>query len=142
MSTEDEFLIHKLVARYADAVNRRDEKAWAATWAEKAVWQLPTQPETRGRESIVELWAGAMKTLPFVVQLVHHGVVHVNGDLATGTWYLNEHMKFSEGAGVLNIGCYKDQYTRASGEWLFAERRYTILYNDADASEEINLDTR
>ncbi len=134
MSTEDEFLIHKLVARYADAVNCRDEDAWAATWAEDAVWQLPMQQETRGRVPIVDLWVEAMKTLPFVVQLVHHGVVYVDGNFATGTWYLTEHMKFNEGAGVFNIGVYKDRYTKTSGAWLFAERRYTILYNDADAS--------
>ena len=135
MSTEDEFLIHKLVARYADAVNRLDQDAWAATWAQDGVWQLPSQPETRGQAAIVELWAGAMKSLAFVVQLVHHGVVHVDGDVATGTWYLNEHMKFNDEAGVFNVGCYLDRYTKASGEWLFAERRYTILYNDAGTGD-------
>ena len=35
MSTaEDEVAIHALVARYADAVTRREEKDWGATWAE------------------------------------------------------------------------------------------------------------
>ncbi len=137
MSVEDEFLIHKLVARYADAVNRRDRDAWAATWAPDGIWTLPGRPAVQGREAIVEFWVQAMSRLPFVVQLIYHGVVDV-GPEARGTWYLNEHMKLSDDAGAFNIGCYQDRYTKADGadgEWLFAERRYTVLYNDRGAGD-------
>ena len=43
---EDEQSIHRLVSRYADAVNRRDEDAWRATWADDGVWYLPGRDAT------------------------------------------------------------------------------------------------
>ena len=39
-SLTDENQIRDLVARYADAVTRRDEKAWAETWTEDGEWQV------------------------------------------------------------------------------------------------------
>jgi ketosteroid isomerase-like protein len=44
MSVEDELAIRALVARYADAVCRRDPDAWAATWAEDCKWDLGGGP--------------------------------------------------------------------------------------------------
>jgi ketosteroid isomerase-like protein len=130
MSIEDEFLIHKLVSRYADAVNRRDADAWSATWAEDAVWQLSGADETAGRERIVEQWRAAMDMIPFVVQLFHHGVVEVDRTAARGIWYFTERLKFSSDQGVANVGCYRDRYAKIDGEWLFTERRHAVLYTE------------
>ncbi|MEZ5558993.1 MAG: nuclear transport factor 2 family protein [Pseudomonadales bacterium] len=133
--------IRDLVARYADAVCRRDQAAWADTWAEDGLWQLPSAPETRGRDNIVALWAGAMAGFPFVAQLVHNGTVEVDGDSATGRWYLTEHLKFAQGGGMFNIGVYQDRYVKTAAGWKFAERHYSVLYNDkgtGDMSGDVN----
>ena len=45
----DDLAIRDLVYRYSDAVCRRDQVAWSATWAEDGVWQLPGAPRTEGR---------------------------------------------------------------------------------------------
>ena len=86
---QDEQEIRNLVARYADAVCRRDQDDWSATWAEDGVWQLPGAPETQGRDNIVQLWAGAMAGFPFVAQLIQNGTVEVDGENATGRWYIS-----------------------------------------------------
>jgi len=122
--------IRDLVATYADAVCRRDQEAWAATWAEDGLWQLPGAPATRGRTNIVALWAGAMAGFPFVLQLVQNGTVKVAGDLASGRWYITEHLKMANNAGMFNVGVYQDKYIRVGGAWKFSERHYTVLYND------------
>jgi uncharacterized protein (TIGR02246 family) len=127
---EDDLAIRDLVYRYADAVCRRDQEAWAATWAEDGIWQLPRAPRMEGRDAIVGLWATAMGGFPFVVQIVHHGLVDIDGDRATGRWYLSEHMKTSADDGRYNVGCYQDRYVKRDGRWLFAERHYAILYDD------------
>jgi uncharacterized protein (TIGR02246 family) len=126
----DELAIRDLVARYADAVCRRDQEAWGATWAEDGIWQLPGAPRTEGRAAIVALWAGAMAGFPFVVQLMHSGVLSIDGTRASGRWYLQEYLKFKDGNGMHNVGCYQDRYVKRDGLWLFAERHYAVLYND------------
>ena len=127
---EDQAAIRDLVHRYADAVCRRDQDAWAATWAEDGVWQLPGAPRMEGRDAIVGLWAGAMAGFPFVVQIVHYGVLEMDGDSATGRWYLSENIQVAPDDGRYNIGVYQDRYVKKDGQWLFAERHYAILYND------------
>jgi ketosteroid isomerase-like protein len=127
---EDDLAIRDLVYRYADAVCRRDEDAWGATWAEDGVWQLSGAPRTEGRAAIVQLWLGAMSQFPFVAQIVHSGMLDIDGEQATGRWYLSESIQFADGNGMQNIGCYQDRYVKRDGQWLFAERHYAVLYND------------
>jgi ketosteroid isomerase-like protein len=132
MSAQDQSDIRDLVSSYADAVCRRDKDAWAANWDEDCVWVLPGAGETRGREAVVNLWSMAMPRFPFVMQLVLNGLVEIapDGVHAEGRWYLNEHMTIAGGGGAFNIGLYQDRYVKRGDRWLFAERHYTILYND------------
>ena len=123
----DEQAIRDLVARYADAVNRRDESAWRDTWATEGKWDLRGQL-VEGRDAVVKLWATLMAGLPFVVQLVHSGTVTIAGDSGSGTWYLTELMRTADGGGRLSVGMYRDTYVRSNGEWRFLLRRYDLLY--------------
>ena len=127
---EDDHAIRDLVHRYADAVCRRDQDAWAATWAEDGIWQLPSAPRMEGRDAIVELWANAMAGFPFVVQLINFGVLDIQGETATGRLDLTENLKFADGNGMYNVGVYQDRYKKTADGWKFAERHYTVLYND------------
>ncbi|MFN0147796.1 MAG: nuclear transport factor 2 family protein [Dehalococcoidia bacterium] len=131
--------IRQLVERYADAVNRVDAAAWEATWAEDAVWDLGAM-KTEGRDKVVAFWKQVMPTFPFVVQIIHSGVVNsVDGDSATGTWYLSEYMHRGDGGRNHGIGVYRDDYVRVGGEWLFKRRRYSLLYNGpTDLSGQVN----
>jgi ketosteroid isomerase-like protein len=127
---EDELAIRNLVAAYADGVNRRDEGVWAGTWADDATWELMGNPIS-GKEAIVATWGGAMGSFEFVAQLIYQGTVEINGDSATGRWYLAEHLR-PKGAdnGMFNIGSYADEYVKEDGQWRFSKRSYHVLYND------------
>ena len=118
----DRQAIADLVARYADAVCRRDGEAWGATWADDGLWQLPGAPEVRGRDNLVAFWNQAMAGFPFVAQLVHNGTTELSGDTATGRWYITEHLKTADGGGMFNIGVYQDRFVRTADGWRFAER--------------------
>lgn len=127
---EDELAIRHLVAAYADAVNRRDESLWASTWATDGVWDLMGNA-IEGKDAVVATWKGAMGGFAFVVQLVYQGTVAIDGDTATGRWYLAEHLKpQGDDNGMFNIGTYIDDYVKEAGEWKFARRSYHVLYND------------
>ena len=123
----DRFKIHDLVARYADAVSRRDEKAWADTWTDDGEWQLLGRT-ARGREEVVALWNSLMSGIPFVVQLASGGRVEIEGDRATGDWDVTEHLQMPGGVGMLNLGTYRDEYQREGDTWRFRRRIFRGRY--------------
>ncbi|MEE2703163.1 MAG: nuclear transport factor 2 family protein [Myxococcota bacterium] len=126
-SLTDENQIRDLVARYADAVTRRDEKAWAETWTEDGEWQVMGRTAS-GREAVVELWKSLMGGLSFVVQLANTERISIEGDRGSGRWYVTEYAKSSDGTALLNVGFYRDEYVRIDGVWRFARRRFDALY--------------
>jgi hypothetical protein len=53
-------------------------------------------PAVTGKDAIVELWVNAMAGFPFVAQLIQNGTTEINGDTATGRWYIVEHIQTTE----------------------------------------------
>ena len=123
----DELAIRQLVAAYIDAVNRYNGEDWIATWAEDANWDLMGM-KVEGRDAIYQLWQGAMASFEFAIMMLNSGTVHIDGDSATGRWYVTEHIKPKEGDSNLTLGVYDDEYTKRDGQWLFLDRRYHVLY--------------
>ena len=41
-----------------------------------------------------------MGGFPFVVQTINNGTVEVDGDSASGRWYLSERLEFANGGGM------------------------------------------
>jgi ketosteroid isomerase-like protein len=126
MSTPVE--ISDLVHRYCDAVVRKDRKQWAATWAPDAHWDLGRGRVMDGADAIVEYWVGAVDAFDAIVQLAHNGQVTVDGDRASGRWYISEHTQRRDRATGLLLAYYDDTYSIVEGEWRFASRAITILY--------------
>lgn len=131
MTAVDELAIRSLVARYCDAVCRRDGAAWAKTWTADCRWDLGGGRITKGREDTLELWTTATAKYPWVAQLAPTGTVEVHGDDATGSWYVLELNRLQDGTGALHLGHYDDRYRRTDDGWLFAERRLTMVYRGA-----------
>lgn len=127
MGQTDELAIRNLVARYSDAVNRRDAAVWGDTWAEDATWKIMGM-EPQGRETIVKLWEQLMGGFPFVVQMPSEGLVTVDGDTATGRFYLHEWGKGPDGTGMLTLGVYHDTFQRDPDGWRFSERDFNSMY--------------
>lgn len=124
----DELAVRDLVARYCDAVCRRDADAWVATWARDCRWDLGRGRVTTGREATLALWTTAIAAYPWVAQLATTGTVEVRGDRGTGSWYVLELNRLADGSGALHLGHYDDTYTRTDDGWLFAERRFSMVY--------------
>ena len=125
----DELAIRELVDRYADAVNCVDAEAWGATWAPDGVWDLSGH-EVSGRDALVPFWKQAMSGFSPAIQLVHSGWCDVDGDTATGRWWLIERLwpASGEGDATLVIGVYRDHYVRLDEGWRFARRRFDVAY--------------
>ena len=122
-----ELAIRSLVARYCDGVARRDSDLWGATWAADGEWSL-LGSRARGRAEVVALFRKLLEQLPSVIQFPGAGTVEVGDGAATGRHYVSELGKTSGGGALFTLGVYDDEYTRASGEWLFARRSFTRIY--------------
>ena len=137
MSTlEDELALNKLMARYVDAANRRDGAAWSSTWAEDGRWLLMGM-EITGRENILGLWQQVLEGFEFALLMPASGHFDIDGDTATGHWYLQEFTRDLQGEALAALSRYNDSYVKVKGQWLFASREYSFLYRGpADLSGE------
>lgn len=124
---EDEIALRNLMARYADAVNRRDADAWIATWAPDGEWNLLGEP-VAGRDNILALWQQMMDGFEFALLLPASCLFQVTGDTATGHWYLHEYSRDLEGARNMLLSRYDDSYVKQAGEWLFHRRSCHFMY--------------
>lgn len=127
MSDRDD--IADLVHRYSDAVCRKDRVQWSATWADDARWDLGKGRVTIGKADVVEFWQRAVDELTQVVQVVHNGTVDIEGDTASGRWYLSEHVNRANGVLGIMLAWYDDEYVRIDGRWLFRRRSLEALYH-------------
>ena len=127
-TVEDEIALRNLMAKYVDAANRRDGEVWQSTWAQDGVWDLMGNP-VQGRDNILAMWTQVLTTFEFALLIPSSGMFEVDGDTATGHWYLQEHTRNTEGVASSMISRYLDTYSRVDGEWLYQSRAYGIIYS-------------
>ena len=113
--------IKRLKARYcAYCDDNYDVDNIASLFVEDAVWESATFGRYEGREAIRGFFVEAPKMLPFAVHMVMNPIIEVNGDTATGTWYLFQACTFAEGErAVWGSARYDEEYVRIDGAWKF-----------------------
>lgn len=127
MSTTDDILaIQHLVARWCDAINRRDFAAAAACFATDGVW-APPGSEARGRAEIEALLEQLVGPQELLVQFAANPLIDLRGDSASARWQVLEVGRTPDGKNLTILGTYDDRLTRTAGEWQFLERRFSLL---------------
>ena len=126
-SIEDEIALRNLMATYVDAANRRDGELWKSTWAEDGVWCIMGM-DVIGRDNILSMWQQVLQTFEFALLLPSSGQFSVDGDSATGHWYLQEYTRDNSGQCGMIVSRYLDTYSRVEGQWLYQSRRYELIY--------------
>ena len=127
-------LIRELIADYCDAVNRRDDVAWGATWDEDSVWSLPFLgiEGIRGRANIVAAWKQAMGLFSFAHMMAQAGRIEVDGERALVRCYTAEVTVLADsGAEKRPCGLYEDICVKRDGRWLFQSRTFHVLHGAA-----------
>ncbi len=133
-TAEDELALKTLMARYVDAVNRRDGEAWATTWAVDASWNLLGM-EVEGRSNILSLWQQVLQGFEFAIMMPSSATFEVRGNEATGHWYLHEYTRDNEGKASTILSHYLDNYRKIDGQWFYQSRHYSLIYHgDPDLS--------
>jgi ketosteroid isomerase-like protein len=124
---EDERAIEALIARYADAVNRRAAEDWEALWTRDGVWSAFGQ-SFEGRDAVVGTWKAAMQGFRLVFHVIHSGVIELDGDNAHGRWSISEQLQSTNGTPGTLLALYHDDYRREREGWRFARRELEVLY--------------
>jgi len=127
---EDEAEIHRLAARFSDAVNTRDLAAFADLWASAgAVWIIgpPLASRAEGREAIVAMLDRLYQIERYFMQMTHSGVITLVGDHATARFIIREHGR-GDGTYYENLGVYNDDLVREADGWRFAKRSYAYRF--------------
>lgn len=122
---DDELAIRALAASYADAVNRRDGDAMAAVYAPDGRLDVPGAGDpVIGREKLAKRFRRLVeREREFLMQLVHSGVVEIDGDRAKSRWYFTEIKKPVDGGFELVVGIYEDELVRLPEGWRYVTRR-------------------
>ena len=118
---EDIEAIRNLKSRYAAACDDGyDANRIAELFTEDAVWDGGSLGVAEGRESIRSFFEKASDAIPFAIHHVTNPAIEVDGDRATGSWYLWQPCVFADGdRAVWMAGPYRDSFRREAGEWRF-----------------------
>ncbi len=124
---EDVEEIKRLKARYcAYCDDDYDADNIARLFVEDAVWDGGSFGRYEGRDEIREFFVNAPQMLPFAVHMVMNPIIEVNGDAATGIWYLFQACTFAEGhRAVWGSARYDEEYVRVDGAWRFKNLKLT-----------------
>jgi ketosteroid isomerase-like protein len=128
----DELAIRALAYAFADAVNRRDAAAFESLWDENGVWDIgaPLHSIATGAANIAAHMIALAEPLEFFVQLVHSGVVAIDGDQATARWSVQETGRTRNNGPYNNHAFYEDELVKRDGTWRFARRSYRYVWLD------------
>ena len=116
---EDIEEIKRLKARYCAYCDAQDADGVAGLFAEDAVFEgVMLGARSEGREAIRTRFVGAPRTVSFAVHMVLNPLISVDGDTATGIWYLFQPYTLVDGDQAMwGSGRYDEEYVRTNGEW-------------------------
>jgi ketosteroid isomerase-like protein len=138
----DELAIRSLTAAYTDAINRGDADEAMRAYASEAVFTMMDRPAVNGRAQITDVLRATVARYQLIVQLVHSGVVQLDGDRARARWQVTELQVPHDGPRRLVVGRYEDEHVRLPDGWRFSARTFVARYlGDVTLSSDVLPDT-
>ncbi len=128
---EDVERIGQLKAQYCYCVDDGRIDELMERFTDDAVWDGGPMGRFEGREAIRAFLVGLPQQLSFYLHWVTNPQIEVDGDDATGTWYLIEPCTARGRRGeraIWGAGRYEERYVREEGVWKFRELRLTPVF--------------
>ena len=127
----DEAAVRQVLARFADALNRRDMAAFGRLWWPEAVWELtaPVNQTLTGAGPILTQATEMLGGFELLIVMAHEPTIEVQGDTATARWLMHEVHRTPAGQGEATYALYADELARRQGEWRFLRRTYATLFS-------------
>jgi hypothetical protein len=136
--------IEQLRYTYAHRLDNAEWGRWGELFAEDGVFRsyrtVPTgsaEPfEASGREAIVEFAEDAIDAaFEYSAHNMYNPRIEIDGETASGRWYFDAFTVKPNGYANWHQGRYEDEYTKANGEWQFAEVTSIVTADTEDVVE-------
>lgn len=129
LDVADELAVRDLVAGFADVVNRMAPEEMRDVFAPDGELVVTGWGEHRGHDAIVAFLNGLLERWSLIFHAVHSGRLSLDGNRATGRWYISEFGQLRDGTEVRFAGVYHDEYARTGDGWRFTRRRYDGMFS-------------
>ena len=125
--------IRELIARFADAVTRKDPDAFRTLWAEDGEWIIgePMSLSVAGVDSIQATFSRIVCKWEFFAQFASSILIEISGNHAKARSTCEEFgINSRSGETYHNIALYLDDLILTSEGWRFQKREYRYLWLD------------
>ncbi len=116
---EDVEAIKQLKASYCVHCDENfDADALTDLFVDDGIWESAGLGRLEGKEAIHKFFVSASESISFAVHMVTNPIIKVDGDKATGIWYLLQPNTQSEdNRAFWGSARYDEEYVRVNGEW-------------------------
>ncbi len=129
---EDIEAIKQLKARYAAFCDDNyNPEGIASLFIEDGIWDGGDLGKAEGHAAIVKFFQAAPSAFSFAIHNVMNPIIEVDGDLASGRWYLLQPLtrKSRNGETAMWLaGRYEDDYVRVGNQWKFKRLKFITRF--------------
>jgi ketosteroid isomerase-like protein len=131
--------IEQLKYRYVRTLDLKQWDAFAQTLAEDVTAEYGANLRFSGRDQVVAFMRDSLGPAIITVHHCHHPEITVDGDVASGTWYLDDKVIITEHRLLLTgAAFYDDTYVRgADGSWRIARTGYVRSYEATQSLDDL-----
>lgn len=125
---EDIEAIKQLKMRYSHICDDdHNPDVIASVFAEDGIWESDDFGKAVGHEEIRELFRGFKKMFNFSQHNMMNPIIEVDGNRATGIWYIMGPWTLTEGNEEKWMALrYDDDYVKVDGEWKYQHLRVAL----------------
>ena len=125
---EDIEAIKQLKARYCEVCDDdHNPDRITSLFAEDAIWESADFGKAEGHAAIRELFTGFKKMFNFSQHNIMNPIIEVDGDRATGVWYIMGPWTYTENNEEKWMALrYDDDYVKRDGEWKYQHLRVAL----------------
>ena len=137
-------LIKQLKARYFRFLDTRNIEGLQSVFTDDAVASFVGGDydfQLNGWAELEAFYRKSFQPDSFGMHNGHHPEICVDGDTATGIWYLQDiFVQLQYNLTIMGSALYEDEYRRVDGEWRIAKTGYQRLWEEHHPrGPEINL---
>ena len=125
---EDIEAIKQLKVRYTHVCDDdHNPETITALFAEDGIWESPDFGVAKGHAEIRALFQGFREKFSFSQHNISNPIIEVDGDRATGIWYIQGPWTETEGGKEIWMTArYDDEYVKIDGEWKYQHLRAVV----------------
>jgi SnoaL-like domain len=130
--------LRRLKYRYLRTLDLKQWDDFAGTLTPDVQASYGDRLSFEGRDAVVEYMRASLPASIITVHQCHHPELEVDGDTATGTWYLSDKVLVLEHRLMLTgAAFYADTYRRgADGAWRISRTEYVRSYEAMEKLDE------